>query len=268
MFTQRNLLIAAGVIILIAAAVGLYAFSYIRNLTALKPLEISYSTVQTAMPEGASCAGGSEEGGGIAKEILNLESDYIYVAGGENPMPDDVWAEYGFRLPILKNSTRNLLFGGSCFFRSPDASPQCEGDTCFNIEEIVGYTWLNLTQIVGQSCFPDADGCSGDEVEPGYLSINTIAKCHRITFEGPTLYELADGQGNRYVMHATDDGTPNLDPVLPDGWTLTEREIDEPLVLLPFGGGDACYYNVVRDNLVQSYHQVQYAGDVYPPESQ
>jgi hypothetical protein len=35
-------------------------------------------------------------------------------------------------------------------------------------------------------------------------------------------------------------------------------------VLLPFGGGDDCYYNVIRDNLVQSYHQIAYAADVYP----
>jgi hypothetical protein len=38
----------------------------------------------------------------------------------------------------------------------------------------------------------------------------------------------------------------------------------EPLELLPFGGGDACYYNIVRDNRVQSYHQYRYAKEWYP----
>ena len=251
-------------VVLIGAAVVL---SRLQTLTALKPLTISYVTIETAMPDGATCAGGSDESTGIAKEILDLETDYIYVAGGSNPMPDDVWADYRFRLPLLQNSTRNLLFDGSCFFRSPDVPADCTGDACFTITEIVGYTWLNLTQLAGQLCFPDTSGCSGEVVNPGYLSINTIAKCHRMVYEGPVVYELADGLGNAYVMHATTTGTPDLDVELPAGWTLTEHTLDAPLVLLPFGGGDACYYNVVRDNLVQSYHQYRYADDQYPPSS-
>ncbi len=260
---RKTLFIIIGAVTALIAVAAIVGISYINTLTALKPLEISYSTVQTAMPDGAACAGGGQEGG-VAQEILNLETDYIYVAGSTNPMPADVWASYSFRLPLLQNSTRSLMFDGSCFFRSPGAPPTCQGEACFIIEEIVGYTWLNLTEIVGQSCFPDISGCSGDVVNPGFVSINTIAKCQRIAFDGPTIYDLTDGQGNRYVMHATDDGTPDIDAVLPAGWTLNERTIDEPLILLPFGGGDSCYYNIVRDNLVQSYHQYAYAGDTYP----
>lgn len=261
---RRNLLIAGGALLAAVAVGGLLFWNYFQSLIALKPLTISYATIETQMPDGAACAGGNNESTRVAKEILNLESDYIYVAGGANPMPDDTWVNYRFGLPLLKNSTRNLLFNGSCFFRSPDAAPDCVGDACFSIEEIVGYTWLNLTQIAGQSCFPDASGCQADVVNPGYVSINTIAKCHRIVYDGPVIYELADDKGNRFVMHATATGTPDLSATLPAGWTLTERSIEEPLVLLPFGGGDDCYYNVVRDNLVQSYHQYQYADDTYP----
>lgn len=261
---RSTLLTIGGAVVAVLIVVGLLFWNYFQSLIALKPLTISYATTQTAMPDGAPCAGDSDESTGIAKEILNLETDYIYVAGGSNPMPDEVWATYGFRLPILKNSTRNLLFDRSCFFRSPDVSPGCQGESCFSIEEIVGYTWLNLTQVAGQSCFPDASGCSGDVVNPGYLSVTTIAKCHAITYEGPVIYELSDGQGNLYVMHATATGTPDLNPTLPAGWMLTERTIDESLELLPFGGGEACYYNVVRDNLVQAYHQYAYSGDRYP----
>jgi hypothetical protein len=262
---RRNLLIIGGTLLAVIVITALLVFSYIRGLMAPKPLEISYATVQTSMPAGAVCAGGSSESTGVAKEILNLETDVIYVAGGENAMPDDVWASYSFRLPLLKNSTRNLMFDGSCFFRSPGVEATCEGDACFTIDEVVGYSWLALTTIEGQSCFPDASGCSGDVVNPGFVSVNTIAKCHQIVYDGPTIYELSDGQGNLYVMHATDDGVPDLDPALPPGWTLTERTIDEPLVLLPFGGGDSCYYNVLRDNLVQSYHQYAFAEATYPP---
>ncbi|MCC6616317.1 MAG: hypothetical protein IT320_22785 [Anaerolineae bacterium] len=263
---RKTLLIIGGAIVVIVAAGALLFYSYVRSLMAPKPLEITYATMQTQMPQGAACAGGRDESTAIAKEILNLETDNIYVAGGANPIPDDVWASYGFRLPLLKNSTRNLLFDGSCFFRSPDAPPDCSGDACFSIDEIEGYTWLKLTTIAGNSCFPDASGCSGDVVNPGYVSINTIAKCHRMVFDGPVIYELSDGLGNLYVMHATATGTPDVTgPVLPQGWALTERTISEPLVLLPFGGGNQCYYNIVRDNLVQSYHQYVYAGDQYPP---
>lgn len=263
---KRNLLIIVGAVLAVIVMAAVLVFSYINNLIAPKPLEITFATVQTAMPEGASCAGGNEDSPGVAKEFINLETDDIYVAGGPNVMPDDVWANFTFRLPLLQNSTRNLLFNGSCFFRSPDADADCVGDACFTIEEVVGYSWLKLTTIAGQSCFPDASGCTGDVVNPGYVSINTIAKCHRIIYNGPVIYELSDGHGNVYVMHATATGTPDVTgPSLPVGWTLREREISEPLVLLPFGGGDDCYYNVVRDNLVQAYHQYAFADAQYPP---
>jgi hypothetical protein len=264
---NRNLLTIGGAILVIILVGGLLFWNYFQTLLAMPTLDITYATTQTMMPDGAACAGGSGESTGVAKEIIDLETDYIYVAGGTNPMPDDVWANYSFRLPIFQNSTRNLLFEGSCFFRSPDAALDCVGDACFNIDEIAGYTWLSLTQLAGQSCFPDASGCSSDVVNPGFVSISTIAKCQYIRYDGPVIYELSDGQGNLYVMHATATGTPDLNPTLPQGWILTERTIDEPLELLPFGGGTTCYYNIVRDNLVQSYHQYAYVTDRYPSGS-
>lgn len=264
--TKKHWLLLGGGLLIVVLGGALLLLSYVQALLAPKPLEIRYATVQTAMPADATCAGGSEEGGGIAKEILNLETDDIYVAGGPNPISDESWEATRFRLPILKNSTRNLLFTGSCFFRSPDASTNCQGDACFTIEEIADYTWLKLTTVAGNDCYPDPSGCSGETVAPGYVSINTIAKCHRMVFAGPLVYELSDGRGNVYVMHATATGVPDVEgPTLPEGWSLRAVEIDEALTLLPFGGGDDCYYNVLRDNLVQSYHQITYADDTYPP---
>ncbi len=262
---QTLLIVLAVLAVIVIAGVGL-ALTYVQSLTSLPPLTIRFSTAQTLMPEGAVCAGGREDSPGVAKEILNLENNVIYVAGGTNPMPDDVWAETHFRLPLLQNSTRNLMFDGSCFFRSPGADPACEEQSCFIIEELVGYTWLALNDVVGQECFPDPNGCSGDVVNPGYVSITTIDKCQRIVYDGLTIYELRDDVGNAYVMHATATGTPDLFPTLPTGWTLTERQIEAPLVLLPAGASEACYYNIVRDNLVQSYHQFIYAEDQYPPQ--
>lgn len=262
---RKYVLAAGGVALAAAALVGIGVTSYVQSLIAPKPLSLSFDTGLTERPAGSSCAGGNEDSPGVAKEILNLASDDIYVAGGTNPMPDGVWTGFSVSLPWLKNSTRHLLFDGSCFFRSPDAAADCSGEACFTVEEHFDYTWLKLTTVVGDDCYPDASGCSGDTVKAGYVSITTIAKCHEIIYEG-TIYELSDGKGNRYVMHATANGTPDVVKVaLPDGWRLEERQLDAPLVLLPSGNGDGCYYNIVRDNLVQSYHQYQFAEGVYPP---
>ncbi len=65
--------------------------------------------------------------------------------------------------------------------------------------------------------------------------------------------------------HETEGETPDLNPALPEGWTLDRVELDEPLDILPFGGDDACFHNVVRDNLGQGYHQYVFAYDSYPP---
>lgn len=263
---RKTLLIIGGVILAVLAVGAVMIYTRIQAYTAPKPLTISYQTVETLRPDGSGCAGDNADGPTIAKEILNLDTDNIYVAGGANPMPDDVWAGYTFRLPFFKNSTRDLLFSESCFFRSPDAPAHCIGQGCFTVETLFDYTWLKLTTIAGQACFPDVAGCNGDVVAAGYLSINTIAKCHQITYTSPEIYVLSDGTGNRYVMHATATGTPDLTtPVLPQGWTLEAVALDEPFTINPFGGGDDCYYNIVRDNLVQSYHQFEYADAVYPP---
>ena len=37
-------------------------------------------------------------------------------------------------------------------------------------------------------------------------------------------------------MHATETGEPNLDVILPKGWT-PKVALQEPLVILPFGKG-------------------------------
>jgi hypothetical protein len=50
----------------------------------------------------------------------------------------------------------------------------------------------------------------------------------------------------------------------PDGWALAKVTLDEPLEVLPFGGGDDCYHNVLRDNFGQGYHQNVFAQENYP----
>ena len=78
------------------------------------------------------------------------------------------------------------------------------------------------------------------------------------------VYELVDPADNRFVMRIAETGTVDLNVALPEGWTLTKVILDEPLEILPLGGGDACYHNVLRDNLGQGHHQYIFAEDKYP----
>lgn len=223
----------------------------------------SFSTIPSPRPADSACIG--RAGATVAKELINIRTFDIVLGGGSNPMPDDVWADFRPRLPWMKNSTRFLLFDNSCFFRSPGAAADCSGDACTIFLEEFDHTWLLLTRLANVACLPDASGCSGDEVAPGFVSVSTIDKCQQLTFTGPIIYELSDPFGNRFVMHATATGTPDLSgPQLPAGWQLQAVTIDEPLVIEPVGGGSNCYYNIVRDNLVQSYHQYVYAGAQWP----
>lgn len=221
----------------------------------------AYSTEVTQRPENTICRSSET---GVAIEMIDLRGDRVIVAGGENPISPEAWMEFRPRLPYVKNSTRYLLFDGtnSCLYKSPATSTTCEGQDCFNVTDIAGYTWLELVEISNETCFPNERGCRGQNVREGYVSITTIDKCQTLTFNG-TVNILEDGNGNSYVMHATATATPDLtNPVLPEGWTLEARALDEPLVIYP-RGGEHCYYNIVRDNLVQSYHQFEFADDIW-----
>ena len=201
----------------------------------------------------------------MAKELLNIRTFEIVLGGGANPMPDEAWAGFRPRLPWIKNSTRFLLFDDSCFFRSPGVPADCVGDACVRFIEEFNHTWLLLTTLDNAICLPNAAGCPGDAITPGHVSVSAINKCQQLRFNGPTIYELSDPADNRYVMHATATGTPDTSAVqLPPGWQLQAKTISAPLVVEAAGGGAACYHNIVRDNLLQSYHQHVFAGPQWP----
>ena len=48
---------------------------------------------------------------------------------------------------------------------------------------------------------------------------------------------------------------------LPTGLQLQAKTISAPLVIEAAGGGAVCYHNILRDNLLQSYHQYVFAGE-------
>ena len=97
----------------------------------------------------------------------------------------------------------------------------------------------------------------------GHLVVKIIKKCQVVVFEDE-IYQLSDDMGNLYVMHATETGTPDLNVILPEGFVLKKLTLSEPLIVLPFGEKEDCYFNIVGDHLGQGYHQYKYAGDYYP----
>ena len=126
-----------------------------------------------------------------------------------------------------------------------------------------GHTWVALSKIEAADCVPSASACDGTTPRPGGLLVVVTQKCHELIFEG-TVFMLRGPSGERAVMHATADGRPTTDVMLPTGWTLTTETLASPLVVRPFGGGDRCFYNILRDHRQQSYHQIAFAGATYP----
>lgn len=262
---KRNFIIGAVLLLVVAA------FFVVRqiqdSLTFPTSIEagISFQTIQSTLPENSGCLNKAGEAG-LAKELINLGEGLVVVGAGDTAMPDDVWVDYSPQRPWQKNTDRHTMFSDSCFYRSPNAPADCQGDDCRIDIEMGGYSWVELSIINSQDCLPSADaGCSLLAIEPGAIDVKVISKCHQIIFENE-IYELADLAGNRYVMHATETGEPDLNAAIPDGWTLEKVTLDEPLEILPFGGRGACYHNVLRDNLAQGYHQYVFAEDTYPTE--
>ncbi|MBL90675.1 MAG: hypothetical protein CMH56_02545 [Myxococcales bacterium] len=222
---------------------------------------ISYATAPIDWPENAPCL--NEETPELAKEIVIGSTSTVVISGGDNEISDEAWERYWPSFGNQKNSNRNLEFEDSCFWRSPSSRRDCEGDECQVIVEADGYTWVELAQITAADCVPAEAGCQPFSVGPGELAFIVTKKCHEVVFREDVI-ELVGPDGERAVMHATTDGNPDLSVALPAGWSFEERSLAGPLVLHPFGTGDECFYNIIRDAKEQAYHQYEYAGASYP----
>jgi len=243
-------------------------FLFVAPVVACLPLESSldagvyYKTVSVAWPEDTECL--NDKDPEIAKEIVIGDTLMVAVAGGDNPIPDSEWEDFRPGWGNRKNSTRNLQFDDSCFVRSPWADEDCEGEDCASIVEVKDYTWLELSQILSVDCLPSGDACNPEKLKSGELAFIVTRKCHRITFAGEQIF-LVGPNGEEAVLHASAGSkAPTTDVELPDGWSIERRTLDQPLTIHPFGGEGECFFNVIRDELAQSYHQIAYAGDTYP----
>ena len=198
---------------------------------------------------------------GHANELINVKEKLVVVGVGDNPISKEAWEDFKPRLPWQKNINRHLLIDKTAFLRSPDAPSNCQGKACKTQIEYKGYSWTKLASPLAVDYIPSKTNML--KPEKGHLVVKVIKKCQIVIFE-EEIYQMADDKGNLYAMHATETGTPNLNAVLPPGFTMKKVQLDEPLVILPFGEKEDCYFNIVGDHLGQGFHQYEYAGDYYP----
>ncbi|MDX2009233.1 MAG: hypothetical protein SFW67_03535 [Myxococcaceae bacterium] len=222
--------------------------------------KVSYDAVESPWPAAPVCLNRPDVA--VAKEVLYGRTRTVVIAGGDKAISDEQWATYTPSLGNQKNSDRFLRFNQSCFSRSPSKPASCEGDGCREIVDLDGYTWVGLSKIESADCV-GSKGCPNMTANPGALLVVVTRKCHEMVFEKEGWF-LDGPNGERAIMHATADGTVKEDVQLPDGWTLKKETLATPLVLRPFGGGDACFFNIIRDAALQSYHQFKYAKPQYP----
>ncbi len=198
---------------------------------------------------------------GFATELINMKERLVVIGVGDNPIPRAEWDDFKPRLPWQKNIDRHLLIDKTRFLRSPDAPANCQGAACNTQIEYKGYSWIKLASPLVVDYIP----AKTDMLKPekGHLVVKVIKKCQAVVFENE-IYQMSDDKGNLYVMHATETGKPNLNVVLPEGFAIKKVTLEEPLVIIPFGDKEDCYFNIVGDHLGQGYHQYQYADDYYP----
>ncbi|MFK8006662.1 MAG: hypothetical protein AB8H03_09835 [Saprospiraceae bacterium] len=198
---------------------------------------------------------------GLAKEMINIREKTVVLSGGTNPIPLDKWEDFKVQLPWKKNIDRNILFTKTALIRSPNADVDCKDEACIIEREFKGYTWIELADPIAIDFIPkETDTMKPEE---GHLTIKVIKKCQIIIFEDEII-EMSDDKGNKYVMHATESGKPNLAVKLPHGFSLKKIKLDAPLLIVPFGKEGDCYLNIVGDHLGQGYHQYKYTNEYYP----
>jgi hypothetical protein len=198
---------------------------------------------------------------GFAKELINVKENLVVLGIGDNAIPREKWDDFKPGLPWKKNIDRHLLIDKTTFLRSPDAPSNCQGAACKTQTEYKGYSWTKLACPLAIDYIPSKTDML--KPEKGHLVVKVIKKCQIVVFENE-IYQMSDDKGNLYVMHATETGIPDLNVVLPTGFKIQKVSLKEPLVIIPFGDKEDCYFNIVGDHLGQGYHQYKYVGDYYP----
>ncbi|MFN8127059.1 MAG: hypothetical protein U0R64_11195 [Candidatus Nanopelagicales bacterium] len=234
----------------------------------------------------------------VAHEILNtanVQTDpkapiATYKGAGDNPISDDDWNDgYEPPSPYIRNTTRNLQFNMSKFIASP-GDPVCE-TTYITTDD--GYTWGAMSEAINAMWPYDRSQYSspsninafyaGNMVTtppPGVVKVTANYKAQDMEFwaneDGVdpgtpgavplARYFVIDQWGNRYIMHASGQDTPEAvaeafdEAVLPDGWTKKTVYLKKNLFLRPAEGSDGSFhYLVFRDSADNTYHQYKWS---------
>jgi len=248
---RMSMLVAAGVIFAVFSLTACVT----PSLPSSAEAKVSFATKSEPLP--ADLEWGRRS---VAHELINIKDLVVVVSGGPNPIPDAEWESYRPPMPWMKNIERNLLFSATYFMRSPRADADAAGDARYTIREVSSHTWVELAQTVSVDFVPADKKTNIVKPASGRLAIKTIKKPQVMRWD-ETIYRLSDGQGNFYVMHATETGTPDLTVALPAGWSLEKIELSEPLVISPSQGG---YFNIAGDCLGQGYHQYVFSDPLWP----
>jgi|GEM_PF-341773 len=179
----------------------------------------------------------------------------------KNPISAKEWLKFKSPFPWMKNQSRKLMFNAAYFVGSPSViksgNTSANTDSNYVILDIGSYSWLELAKVKARTIYPGGRKASGMNPKAGQLIFTTVIK-PQINRYVNEIYQMTDGKGNYFVMHATVTGKPRLDVKLPNGWILNLVKIDKPLIVTPTVNG---YVNIIGDNLGQGYHQYIYADD-------
>jgi len=241
-----------------------------------------------------------------AHEIVDLGQVYAapqsvtaliatYFGSGTNPVPDSLWyGSYVPPYPYVKNTTRNLQFNASYFISSPGAPV---GTTTY-ITTSDGYTWASMST-THNAMTPFNASDYADNVPPvlnafaagnwvtvpasGSVKLTVNYKAQNMLFysrqnNSPaqaqiTRYFVKDLYDNIYIMHAAASSDPNVilanfnAATLPSGWKRYATVLPQNLVITPATGmNNLMEYNLLRDNMDSTYHQVYWGAKGLPAQ--
>jgi len=195
-------------LILIAVVV----LSSCSGIKTAQQVGLHFSTEQSALPDSLIW-----RNIGFAKELINQKEQMVVISGGSNPIPLDQWIQFKASFPYQKNIDRHILFEQTAFYRSPNTDVNCKAADCIRERRYKQYTWIEMAQPI---CV-DFIGGKTDMLRPakGHLVVKTIQKCQAVRFTDH-IFQLTDNKGNYYAMHATENGLPDTNVVLPSGWEI------------------------------------------------
>lgn len=241
-----------------------------------------------------------------AHEIVDLGQVYAapqsvtaliatYFGSGTNPVPDSIWyGSYAPPYPYVKNTTRNLQFNASYFIGSPGAPV---GTTTY-LTTSDGYTWASMSTTHNAMTPFNVSDYAGN-VPPvlnafaagnwvtvpasGSVKLTVNYKAQNMLFyarqnNNPTQaqitrYFVKDSYDNIYIMHAAASSDPSEilasfnAATLPPGWKRYATVLPQNLVITPATGmNNMMEYNLLRDNMDSTYHQVYWGSKGLPAQ--